>query len=151
MTEKTSLASNNPLYSIANESTNIYKGEIRLINNTSLYNIYTDKVTSSVLSALDEFIYGDSHSILGLSSGQQYRFMLVGDASNNNAECLYANGMTKYLCPFVIIDDDGNSLLDDDGNPLVWYDPKNEQYWNGLYNINSWQKEKPNRNSKPTV
>lgn len=149
--EKTSLASNNTLYSLANESTNIYKGEIRVISNTSLYNVYTDKVTSSTPSALDEFIYGDSHSILGLSSGQQYRFMLVGDASNNNAECLYAKGMTKYLCPFVIIDDDGNSLLDDDGTPLVWYDQKNEQYWNGLYNINSWQKTKPNRNSKPTV
>lgn len=149
--EKTSLASNNPLYSLANESTNIYKGEIRLISNTSLYNIYTDKVTSSMPSALDEFIYGDSHSILGLSSGQQYRFMLVGDTSNTNTECLYAKGMTKYLCPFVLIDDDGNSLLDDNGKPLVWYDPKNEQYWNGLYNINSWQKEKPNRNSKPTV
>ena len=102
-------------------------------------------------SALDEFIYGDSHSILGLSSGQQYSFMLVGDASNTNTECLYAKGMTKYLCPFVLTDDDGNSLLDDDGKPLVWYDPKNDQYWNGLYNINSWQKEKPNRNSKPTV
>ena len=149
--ETTSLASNNPLYSLANESTNIYKGEIRLISNTSLYNIYTDKVTSSMPSALDEFIYGDSHSILGLSSGQQYRFMLVGDTSNTNTECLYAKGMTKYLCPFVLIDDDGNSLLDDNGKPLVWYDPKNEQYWNGLYNINSWQKEKPNRNSKPTV
>ena len=149
--EKTSLASNNPIYSLANESTNIYKGEIRVISNTSLYNIYTDKVTSSTPSALDEFIYGDSHSILGLSSGQQFRFMLVGDASNTNTECLYAKGMTKYLCPFVLIDDDGNSLLDDNGKPLVWYDPKNEQYWNGLYNINSWQKEKPNRNSKPTV
>ena len=149
--EKTSLASNNPLYSLANESTNIYKGEIRVISNTSLYNIYTDKVTSSVPSALDEFIYGDSHFILGLSSGQQYRFMLVGDTSNTNTECLYAKGMTKYLCPFVLTDDDGNSLLDDNGKPLVWYDPKNEQYWNGLYNINSWQKEKPNRNSKPTV
>ena len=149
--EKTSLASNNPLYSIANESTNIYKGEIRVISNTSLYNVYTDKVTSSTPSALDEFIYGDSHSMLGLSSGQQYSFMLVGDASNTNTECLYAKGMTKYLCPFVLIDDDGNSLLDDNGKPLVWYDPKNDQYWNGLYNINSWQKEKQNRNSKPTV
>ena len=150
--EKTSLASNNPLYSLANESTNIYKGETRVISSTSLYNIYTDKVTSSKSEALDEFIYGDSNSILCLSSEQnQYRFILVGDASNTNTECLYANGMTKYLCPFVLIDDDGNSLLDDDGKPLVWYDPKNEQYWNGLYNINSWQKEKPNRNSKPTV
>ena len=149
--EKASSASNNPLYCLTNETTNIYKGEIRVISNTSLYNIYTDKVTSSTPSAIDEFIYGDSHSILGLSSGQQYRFMLVGGVSNTNTECLYANGMTKYLCPFVLIDDDGNSLLDDNGKPLVWYDPKNEQYWNGLYNINSWQKEKPNRNSKPTV
>ena len=149
--EKISSSSNNPLYSLTNKTTNIYKGEIRVISNTSLYNIYTYKVTSDTSVALDEFIYGDSSSILGLSSGQQYRFMLVGDASNNNAECLYANGMTKYLCPFVLIDDDGNSLLDDDGNPLVWYDPKNEQYWNGLYNINRWQKTKPNRHSKPTV
>ena len=149
--EKASSASNNPLYCLTNETTNIYKGEIRVISSTSLYSVYTDKVTSSTHSALDEFIYGDNHSILGLSSGQQYSFMLVGDASNTNTECLYANGMTKYLCPFVLIDDDGNSLLDDDGKPLVWYDPKNEQYWNGLYNINSWQKEKPNRNSKPTV
>ena len=149
--EKISSSSNNPLYSLSNKTTNIYKGEIRVISNTSLYNIYTDKVTSATSVELDEFIYGDSHSILGLSSGHQYRFMLVGDVSNNNAECLYANGMTKYLCPFVIIDDDGNSLLDDDGNPLVWYDPKNEQYWNGLYNINSWQKTKPNRSRKPTV
>lgn len=149
--EKVSSSSNNPLYSLTNKTTNIYKGETRVIINTSLYNIYADKVTSATSVALDEFIYGDSHSILGMSSGQQYRFMLVGDASNNNAECLYANGMTKYLCPFVLIDDDGNSLLDDDGTPLVWYDPKNEQYWNGLYNINSWQKTKPNRNSKPTV
>lgn len=149
--EKISSSSNNPLYCLTNETTNVYKGEIRVISSTSLYSVYTDKVTSSTPSALDEFIYGDSHSILGLSSGQQYRFMLVGDASNTNTECLYANGMTKYLCPFVLIDDDGNSLLDDDGKPLVWYDPKNEQYWNGLYNINSWQKEKPNINSKPTV
>lgn len=149
--EKISSSSNNPLYSLSNKTTNIYKGEIRVISNTSVYNIYTYKVTSDTSVELDEFIYGDSHSILGLSSGQQYRFMLVGDVSNNNAECLYANGMTKYLCPFVIIDDDGNSLLDDDGNPLVWYDPKNEQYWNGLYNINSWQKTKPNRSRKPTV
>ena len=149
--EKASSASNNTLYCLTNETTNIYKGEIRIISSTSLYSIYTDKVTSSSSEELDEFIYGDSHSILGLSSGQQYRFMLVEDASNTNTECLYANGMTKYLCPFVLIDDDGNSLLDDDGKPLVWYDPKNEQYWNGLYNINSWQKEKPNRNSKPTV
>ena len=149
--EKISSSSNNPLYSLSNKTTNIYKGEIRVISNTSLYNIYTYKVTSDTSVELDEFIYGDSHSILGLSSGQQYRFMLVGDVSNNNAECLYANGMTKYLCPFVLIDDDGNSLLDDDGTPLVWYDPKNEQYWNGLYNINSWQKTKPNRSRKPTV
>ena len=149
--EKASSASNNPLYCLTNETTNIYKGEVRVISSTSLYSVYTDKVTSSSSEALDEFIYGDSHYILGLSSGQQYRFMLVVDASNTNTECLYANGMTKYLCPFVLIDDDGNSLLDDDGKPLVWYDPKNEQYWNGLYNINSWQKEKPNRNSKPTV
>ena len=149
--EKISSSSNNPLYCLTNETTNIYKGEIRVISSTSLYSIYTDKVTSSSSEALDEFIYGDNHSILGLSSGQQYRFMLVGDASNTNTECLYANGMTKYLCPFVLIDDDGNSLLDDEGKPLVWYDPKNEQYWNGLYNINSWQKEKPNRNRKPTV
>ena len=149
--EKASSASNNPLYCLTNETTNIYKGEIRVISSTSLYSIYTDKVTSSSSEALDEFIYGDNHSILGLSSGQQYSFMLVGDVSNTNTECLYTNGMTKYLCPFVLIDDDGNSLLDDDGKPLVWYDPKNEQYWNGLYNINSWQKEKPNRNSKPTV
>lgn len=149
--EKVSSSSNNTLYSLTNKTTNIYKGEIRVISNTSLYNIYTYKVTSDTSVALDEFIYGDSSSILGLSSGQQYSFMLVGDASNNNAECLYANGMTKYLCKFVLIDDDGNSLLDDDGNPLVWYDPKNEQYWNGLYNINSWQKTKPNRNRKSTV
>ena len=149
--EKISSSSNNPLYSLSNKTTNIYKGEIRVISNTSVYNIYTYKVTSATSVELDEFIYGDSHSILGLSSGQQYRFMLVGDVSNNNAECLYANGMTKYLCPFVLIDDDGNSLLDDDGTPLVWYDPKNEQYWNGLYNINSWQKTKPNRSRKPTV
>ena len=149
--EKASSSSNNPLYCLTNETTNIYKGEIRVISSTSLYSVYTDKVTSSSSEELDEFIYGDSHSILGLSSGHQYSFMLVGDASNTNTECLYANGMTKYLCPFVLIDDDGNSLLDDDGKPLVWYDPKNEQYWNGLYNINSWQKEKPNRNSKPTV
>lgn len=149
--EKVSSSSNNPLYSLTNKTTNIYKGETRVISNTSLYNIYADKVTSATSVALDEFIYGDSHSILGMSSGQRYRFMLVGDASNNNAECLYANGMTKYLCPFVLIDDDGNSLLDDDGTPLVWYDPKNEQYWNGLYDINRWQKEKPNRSRKPTV
>lgn len=151
--EKISSSSNNPLYCLANETANIYKGEVRVISNTSLYNIYADKVTSTTSVALDEFIYGDSHSILGLSSGQQYRFMLVEDASNTNTntECLYANGMTKYLCPFVLTDDDGNSLLDDNGTPLVWYDPKNEQYWNGLYNINSWQKEKPNRNRKPTV
>lgn len=150
--EKISSASNNPLYSLANETTNIYKGETRIISSTSLYNIYTDKIMSTTSVTLDEFIYGDSNSILGISSEQkQYRFMLVGDASNTNAECLYANGITKYLCPFVLIDDYGNSLLDDDGKPLVWYDPKNEQYWNGLYNINRWQKTKPNRNSKPTV
>lgn len=60
-------------------------------------------------------------------------------------ESLYKYGITEYDCEFVTVDDYGNNLLDEDGNPLVWYDDKRGLFWNGLLNLNRWQKEKPTR------
>ena len=64
---------------------------------------------------------------------------------DTSQESLYKYGITEYDCEFVTVDDYGNSLLDEYGNPLVWYDDKRELFWNGLLNLNRWQKEKPTR------
>lgn len=59
-------------------------------------------------------------------------------------EYLYNNyGITQNPCYIITEDDDGYSLLDENGDPLVWYDPINNSYWNGLFGINKWQKDKP--------
>ena len=140
-------SNSNPLYSMTNKVTNIYKGEIRLVSDTPIYNDYVAK--ASDVTPLGKFIYGDSKALLGNISIPKYKFMLLGEYSSDiDPNTLYAHGITTHLCPFVLTDDNGNSLLDDDGvTPLVWYDPEYEVYWNGLYNINRWQSTKPSRNS----
>ena len=57
-------------------------------------------------------------------------------------------GITTYLCPVILQDDDGRYLTDDGtatGNPLVWYDQHvdTNPYWNGVYGVNRWQDSKP--------
>ena len=57
-------------------------------------------------------------------------------------------GITPYLCPVILQDDDGRYLTDDGtatGTPLVWYDQHvdTNPYWNGVYGVNRWQDYKP--------
>lgn len=57
-------------------------------------------------------------------------------------------GITPYLCPVILQDDDGRYLTDDGtptGNPLVWYDQHTDTdpYWNGVHGVNRWQDTRP--------
>jgi hypothetical protein len=63
----------------------------------------------------------------------------------DNPTTIYSLGITSYPCDIVYKDDFGNSLLDEDGNPLVWYDQYNNKYWNGLFNLDRWQDQKPSK------
>lgn len=154
LSELTDIGGNsNPLFNLTNKVTNIYKGETRLLSDTLLYNKYSEKASEEEEDSsikLDEYIYCNINELLGSSETRPHNFVLVGyyNRPEDDINSLYINGITKHLCPYVLVDDDGNSLLDDDNNPLVWYDPEYDVYWNGLYNINRWQKTKPSRNSK---
>lgn len=57
-------------------------------------------------------------------------------------------GITYNECTIITQDDDGQPLVDEDGNFVVWYDPKNHLYWNGLHHKNKWQDNKPSASAK---
>lgn len=86
------------------------------------------------------YIYNDG----SLEHIDHLGFISVGSYSSDSLYSKY--GVTEYLCPFVIKDDDGNYLTSDmtaNGDPLVWYDNILHLYWNGLHSINRWQSNKP--------
>lgn len=120
-------------YKKLNNTINIFRGEEKLLNNAASYNKIAD-INTNV------YIYNNKQ-LFNLSIDTDYDFILVDNPSD-----LYNNGYTTNLCEYVLIDDNGNSLLDDNNNPLVWYDPKYNKYWNGLNDLNQWQDEKPYRN-----
>lgn len=135
-------------YTLTNKTTNIYRGEQRVLSDEKLYNNYLNKITLNN-SSLDNYIYNVPSKFINNSYDDSYQFLLISNKpSSSDVTNLYSSGITTYLCPFILKDDNGNSLLDDKNKALVWYDPKNKVYWNGLFNINRWQATKPNKDSK---
>lgn len=119
---------------IASDKISLYRNTENLISNLSSYYLinYQDS----------KYIFNNQiiHYLSSLSNG----FVpIIG-----NEDSLYSIGITTYICNIVYTDDYGNSLLDEYGRPLVWYDSVNQKYWNGLFNINQWQNEKPAKFSK---
>jgi hypothetical protein len=122
----------NNLYIKTTDVTKLYKGEVRLDRNIVLYN--------RTNTLLPQYIYNDeSHPISGIPSDLGYGFISL----NNDSNSLLSHGITTNICYYILEDDDGNPLTDEQGNPLVWYDPVDDKYWNGLFGLNVWQSEKP--------
>ena len=133
------------LYSALNKTTNIYKCENKLAKDLQVYCLYKDYPTHT---NSNEYIYEDSN-LFSNDENVEYRFIQLGGWHEDtfSSDGLYALGITTNVCPAILEDDSGNSFLDEDGNPLVWYDPNYQTYWNGLFNLNRWQKSKPALNS----
>lgn len=70
------------------------------------------------------------------------RYIYSGSFKNIDTD-MYSQGITTYPCTPIIEDDYGNSLIGSDGKTLVWYDQSTHLYWNGLYDTNLWQQDKP--------
>lgn len=136
------------LYSITSNTVTLYKGETRLVSSSQVYNLYSEKASSSSADNLTEYVYEDTFSLLCEGSLGTYNFMPIYNYTSSTATSLYDNGITTHLCKFILEDGDGNSLLDSEGNPAVWFDTEYNLYWNGLYNLNRWQSTKPNKNNK---
>lgn len=119
------------VYIMRKESVSLYAGEA-----------YLGDLMSFTHKPYDDYIYiyndGSLEHIAHLG------FISIGSYSSDSLYSKY--GVTEYLCPFVIKDDDGNYLTSDmtaSGDPLVWYDNTLHLYWNGLHSINRWQSNKP--------
>ena len=108
----------------------LYKNE-SAVATLSTYNLLSDSLD-------DKYIF-NNQSIPQLAE-LNHGFITLND--------VYNAGISTHKCIIIWYDDFGNSLTDDDGNPLVWYDPEKELYWNGTYDINQWQTEKPSMFSK---
>lgn len=119
------------VYIMRKESISLYTGETYLGDLMSfMHKPYDDYI----------YIYNDG----SLEHIDHLGFISVGSYSSDSLYSKY--GVTEYLCPFVIKDDDGNYLTSDmtaGGDPLVWYDNILHLYWNGLHSINRWQSNKP--------
>ncbi len=137
-----------PLYCTSNKSANIYKCETKLIEDAPVYYLYSDKLNTQ--NPNDEYIYVNQLTY-NISYNDRFDFTLLGryydEDGSIDQRSLYLHGYTTHLCPAVTEDDNGNSLTDDNDNPLVWYDSQYQLYWNGLFNINRWQKTKPSRDT----
>lgn len=112
------------------DSITLYKNE-SVITTTQSYSAFNP----------DEYLYIFNNNSIAELAELQHGFIPLQTT-------VYNIGITHYECPIVYEDDFGNSLLDDYGNPLVWQDPISGQYWNGVYNINRWQNDKPSKFSK---
>jgi hypothetical protein len=120
------------LYILIN-TTPLYKGN-SIISNENYYTIINDDQGHRYIfnnNSIDSLYYID-HGFIPI----------IGDTDS-----VYSCGITTYPCQIIYKDDLGNSLLDESGNPLVWYDSLNNKYWNGLFNINKWQIDKPIKTS----
>ena len=119
------------VYIMRKESVSLYAGEA-----------YLGDLMSFTHKPYDDYIY--IYNDGSLEHIDHLGFISVGSYSSDS---LYSkHGVTEYLCPFVIKDDDGNYLTSDmtaSGDPLVWYDNTLHLYWNGLHSINRWQSNKP--------
>ena len=131
-------------------TTTLYRNIQKIVeNSTSILQLYKgyictdydlDNYNVEDLYYDEQFVIVDYDNLF--SHSEKY-----DDIFNNrrifSIEYLYNNyGITQHPCYIITEDDFGNSLLDDN-NPLVWYDPITNLYWNGLFNINSWQHDKP--------
>lgn len=119
---------------ILSDKVQLYRNTENIINNLQSYYTVNDQE--------DIYVF-NNHSIQYLSQLSNGFIPILGDEDS-----LYSIGITTYSCSIIYTDDYGNSLLDEYGRPLVWYDSKTDKYWNGLYNINKWQNEKPAKFSK---
>ena len=119
------------VYIMCKESVSLYTGET-----------YLGDLVSFTHKPYDDYIY--IYNDGSLEHIDHLGFISVGSYSSDSLYNKY--GVTEYLCPFVIKDDDDNYLTSDmtsSGNPLVWYDNTLHLYWNGLHSINRWQSNKP--------
>ena len=119
------------VYIMCKESVSLYAGEA-----------YLGDLMSFTHKPYDDYIY--IYNDGSLEHIDHLGFISVGSYSSDSLYSKY--GVTEYLCPFVIKDDDGNYLTSDmtaSGDPLVWYDNTLHLYWNGLHSINRWQSNKP--------
>ena len=109
-------------------------------HDTSLYRassiVSVERIYTQMATGTSNFIYND-YSIEYFTS-LSHGFVTL--------DYLYTNaGITLYACEVIYKDDFGNSLLDEYGNPLVWYDESTSLYWNGVYEADVWQNNKPIR------
>ena len=108
-------------------STSLYKGTSKLVDSVDTYSNGANDII---------YIFNDGSIVEDLG------FIPLIDGSDS----LYSKyGITTYLCPLVLEDDYGNSLVDESGNPLVWLDQNKDPmlYWNGVNSENIWQEDKP--------
>lgn len=111
----------------------LYRGLSQIADSIQFY--------SNELDSEPNYIFNDT-SISYINDNFEEGFVPVKDISGNYND-LRDYGITTYRCQPVYEDDEGNSLLDENGNPLVWYDPYENLYWNGLFDANVWQQSKP--------
>lgn len=116
----------------------VYKKERDLVSLYRNESLIVELPTYDLLSdKLDEvYIFNNQQALFDLDHG----FITLDEP--------YNIGVTPYPCEIIHCDKFGNSLLDNKGNPLVWYDSKNDLYWNGTFDINKWQSEIPSMFTK---
>ena len=131
------------VYIMSQSNVVLYAGEINLGELSS----FTHKPYDNYI-----YVYNDGSLEFVESINLNLGFISIGKYNNYDDNSLYNKaGITEYLCPFIIKDDNGNYLTSNrtaDGKPLVWYDNISHLYWNGLHDINRWQSLKPILNSQ---
>lgn len=131
------------VYIMSQNSVTLYAGEIDL----GEFSSFTHRQYDNYI-----YIYSDGSLEFAKPLNSSLGFISIGTYDNHADDSLYNKaGITEYLCPFIIKDDNGNYLTSnraEDGKPLVWYDNISHLYWNGLHDINRWQTLKPILNSQ---
>jgi hypothetical protein len=125
------------LFNLTDKTVPIYRSETKIIDSSKLYNNYNEYLNNN---DKNEYVYEDINSIVNLTISNDYNFIRIGSYDDSHeGDSLYKHGITSNLCPSIIRDE--NNI------PLVWYDPKYDVYWNGLFGINRWQKTRPSLDS----
>lgn len=130
----TLLPDSNVRYCLTTDQYNFYRCDVKLLTSEKSYRNFFDSTDT------DTYVYIQDSTLqpYGVESG----FIPIMSDTNDS---LYSKGITTNVCTPILYDDYGNQLTDEDGNPLVWYNPKatTDKYWNGLFNLNRWQSNKP--------